>query len=714
MCLLLSDLLYGFLWPPNVSANALLFRSELSYSTSDTKSENKTTGQTIRANFDRFDQLYDLDVTKEIYPYLTFGTGTLFELNRLETDTGNVQTITKERILRPYVRFDLSNPLHQAGVEYRRNQRDVDTTGVPDIEFVREEYLSFFSWRPEDLPRLDLRYIHIHTYDDPDTVDEIEKLFALETNYSPWEVLNLDYFYSRIDTDNRLENFDTLLQTHLGRIEYADRFFENRLSLSTTYRIRYSRLELPGTATQDIPLQRSQGLFSLDDTPQDGPALEVNSALIDGNLVASAGIDIGLGGDETTLTNIGVDFGFDLDVNEVRIWVDRNLTDAIANTFSWDVYTSPDNTDNSTWTFITTVFPADFGTFENRFEIAFPTVNTRFIKVVTTPLSSAVPGAANFPNIFVTEIQAIRTVIGAEVDNEIENLDQNYDLNLRARLSKKTVLSYNLNFVSREEDPSSFDRKQLSNELSLSHIFNNVFSARARGLRTDTDENNEHTTTYRYSTALRAAYIPTFDQTLTLSGTSVKEEEDSSDEFSVILRTNATLYRNWSMFVDTGYSWDRPLDSDDVEEDLLFRAGTNLQPNEKISIDMNYQARKRLEPEDTFRYEWDISAFYVPFTTLSLNASLRVVDRENQNRRTFQSYTMSWSPFRDGSLQLFFTWNETLTNVEDQKTRSIGPGLNWTISKHFFFEMFYNIVEQDSNTQKVDTDTLVANLRINF
>jgi hypothetical protein len=452
----------------------------------------------------------------------------------------------------------------------------------------------------------------------------------------------------------------------------------------------------------------------LDDTPEDGPALQVNNALIDGNLVASTGIDIGLGGDETTLTNIGLDFGTDVDVNEVRIWVDRNLTDAIASTFSWDVYTSPDNTNNSTWTLVVTVFPAEFGTFDNRFKIAFPSVNTRFIKVVTRPLSPAVPGAGNFPNIFVTEMQAIRTIIGAEVDNEIENLDQDYDLNLRARLSEKTSLGYSLNFTSQEEDPTSFDRKRLSNDLSLTHIFNNFFSARARVLRTDEDENNEHTTTYAYSTALRAFYLPTFDQTLTFSGQSVKEEEDSSDEFSLILRSNARLYRNWSAFVDMGYSWDRTLGSEDVQEDLFFRTGTNLQPNEKITLDMNYLARKRLEPEESFRYEWDVTAFYVPFTTLSLSARVNVVDREDQNRRTFQTYTMNWSPFRDGSLQAFFTYSETLSNVEDQRQRVIGPGLNWTISRHFFFEMFYNIVEQDSNTQKVDTNTLIANLRIKF
>jgi hypothetical protein len=162
----------------------------------------------------------------------------------------------------------------------------------------------------------------------------------------------------------------------------------------------------------DACQQSSQGLFSLDNTPQDGPALQVNNALIDGNVIASAGLDIGLGGDETTLTNIGVDLGFEVAVDQIYIWVDRSLTSAVADSFSWDVYTSPDNTNSSTWTLTATVFPADFGIFENRFKIPFTQVNTRFIKVVTTPISPTVPDSANFPNIFVTEMQAFVTVPG--------------------------------------------------------------------------------------------------------------------------------------------------------------------------------------------------------------------------------------------------------------------------------------------------------------
>jgi len=160
------------------------------------------------------------------------------------------------------------------------------------------------------------------------------------------------------------------------------------------------------TVDVDTKITPTQGLSSIDDTPDDGPALSVNPALIDGNLVISAGLDIGLGGDESTLTNIGLDLGLPTDILKIQLWVDRRLTAAVSNSFSWAVYTSPDNIDTSTWTQVATLFPAPFDTVENHFDITFPRVTTRYIKVVTRPMSPLVPGAAGFPNIFITEVDS--------------------------------------------------------------------------------------------------------------------------------------------------------------------------------------------------------------------------------------------------------------------------------------------------------------------
>jgi len=695
----------------NVCAEGVNFRTELTYTNSDIENTNKSTGQKIKSNFYSFDQVYNFDVSKTIYPYLTFAAGTFFELLNSTSKTAGTKTDTEERLLVPFVQLNLNNPLYQAGIQYRRTQRNSQPPAGPNTENVREEINTSFGWLPSELPSLNLRYSHVHSYNDPKTQDEIQKLLYLASEYTAWEDLRFDYSYNRNETEDRLTDFTTLDQTHFGRVEYSNDFLDRLLSLNTSYRIEYNSLEFTTGGSSDVALQRSQGLFSLDNTPQDGPALPPNGALIDGDVFASANIDIGLGGDETTLTNIGLDFGFTTSVDQIRLWVDRRLTTGIANSFSWAIYTSPDNRDNSTWTLATTVSPAVFGDFDNRFEIRFPAVTTRFIKVVTTPLSPAIPGSANFPNIFVTEMQAFVTV-SRQAQDKRTSTEQYYDLSLRARLSEKTVIGYSLNYTLQERDPSDDERSQLSNDLFMSHIFNEIFSTSARVSRTDTSENNDDTVTHTYSALLRGNYLPTFQQILSFSGTNEKEEDDSSDDFSVVLRNNANLYRGWSAFVDSGFNWNRPLASDTVEKSVLVRAGTNVEPHRKLTINLNYQLRKNVEPEKNTDADFNLEAFFTPFTTLSINARLNVTQREET--RTLQNYVVNWSPFPDGTLQFFFTYNETLQSEENARQRTIAPGLSWTIGSHIFLDITYNIITDESDTQKTEANTFVSNVRITF
>jgi len=698
-----------------VCADDISLNGEITYQNLDSTTTNKITGEKFDSDAYLFLQQYNLNLSKTIYPYLTFETGTLFELNETTNRSEGSKIETDQRILKPFVELRLDNPIYQASLQYTRTEIHESTTNTPNTEDSRDEYDALFGWRPVDLPDVVLRYSYTHTYDDPETVDLVDKLLTVESNYTAWRKLRLNYFYSRTETDNRLTSFDTLEQVHFGRAEYSDNFWDGRLFFDTSYRINYNIFEFSGAPSAQAPLLRFQGLFSLDNTPQDGPALTVNNALVDGNLTASTGIDIGLGGDELTLTNIGVDLGSSVEVNEIEIWVDRRLTDPVANSFSWSVYTSPDNTNFSTWTLVATVSPAPFGTFDNSFSISFSAVNTRFIKVVTRPLSPTVPGAPSFPNIFVTEMQAFGTVAGASFQEKQKNIDWTYDLNLRAKVTDKTTLGYNFFYNFRDQDPISNERTELSNTLSLNHIFNEIFSTAARLNRTDTkEENGVDIVEHNYSLSMKGAYLPTFDQTLTFSGRSENAEDDSSDNVSVILRNNARLYRGWSALLDLGYNWDRPAGSDETDQSILLRAGTNFVPNQMLTINLDYLQREIIEPEKDSRYDFTVEAFFVPTAALSFNARFNIVDRTGSETRTLQNYVVSWSPFPEGALQFLFTYNETLESVENRRDTTIGPGLSWTISNHFFLEAFYNYQKTKTDSVKTESNNLFAKFRLTF
>ena len=260
----------------NVWAEGVNFRTELTYINSHQENTNKSTGEKIKSDFYSFDQLYNLDLSKTLYPYLTFAAGTFFEQDYSTGKTAGTKAKTEERVLIPFVQLNLNNPLYQGGIQYRRTERSEQTTDVPNIETFRDEINTSFGWQPAELPSLNLRYNYFHTYDHPETQDDIQKLLYLETAYTAWEALNFDYIYTRTDTHDRLTNFDTLNQNHFGRVQYANDFFEGLLSLNTSYKINYNTVEFSSSGSSELPLQRTQGLSSFDDTPQNGPALAVN------------------------------------------------------------------------------------------------------------------------------------------------------------------------------------------------------------------------------------------------------------------------------------------------------------------------------------------------------------------------------------------------------------------------------------------------------
>ena len=718
ICLILIIFLFDALWLSNARADGVRFNSDLLYNKAKTSTKLKTTGESFDSDYYQLDQTYNLNVSRRFYPYLNFETGAVYEYNKLSSDSQGNKVDVDEQILNPFVQLDLDNPLYNAGMAVRSRRREEKITGIPKTQDYRDEIAGSVGMTPGDIfPNWNLRYSHVHTYDDPETIDEIQKTLLLDTSWRPWEGLNADYTYTRIDSEEKSQNFDTLQQTHFGKIGYIRNFFDGRLSMNSAYTINYNTFEFSsGTGSVENPLLRSAGLSSLDNTPEDGPALSVNDALIDGNLIASAGLDIGTAGDQTQALNIGLDLGFPQGVDQIRIWVDRLLTTVVANSFTWSVYTSPDNTDLSTWTLVATISPATFATFDNRFEIVFPEVNTRFIKVVTRPLSPVVPGSANFTNIFVTEMQAFITQSGSSVKNESSVTDQTVNFNLRGRLSDQTIANYNMVYSQQDSDPGNDQRTQLSNSVYVNHTFNNVFSANVNGLRTDTSILDEDTVSYNYGASLRAAWLSTFDQALTYTGRYEDSDLGTASQSSLFLRNNANLYRGWSAFLDLGYSWEETFSGEKITSSVI-RPGTSLQPHPTVDLNLDFSFKRTeqsgadIGPTDETR--WNAQAFYTPFTNLSFFGKVNGLHRDGETD-VYQQYSVNWSPFPDGDLQFFFNFNEILISENNQKQTVVGPGVKWTIGRHFTLDASYNWTTDDSDIQKIESNIFNAEFQAIF
>jgi hypothetical protein len=700
-------ILFNIIASSNAGADRINLQGEFTYTNSDSETTNKTTGLTAASTFSVFNQRYNLDFSKTIYPYLALGGGTRYELNN-STSTFQVgETETEETILRPFLELNLNNPIYKAGVKYRRTQIENKITGIPDTEDFRDEVDTVLGWKPAGLPEWNLRYFYTHTYDDPETVDSIENLLTLDGRHNIGNELDLGYFYTRTARENSISGTETLEQTHNGRIDYSRNLLNKRLFLNTGYRIRYNTFEFETIGNVEFPVLLDHGLSSNDDSLL-AVTLDINDELIDGDRDASAGINIGSLGSAAQLPNIGLQFVLLGDVDKIHVWVQEPLSQAVAASFSWTIYTS-DN--NITWTPGETV-SGSFGPFENRFVISFQAVNTEYIKVVTTPLA-----AGEVPeNIFVTEMWAFTTVSGVTLDKQTTITEHNYNLNLRGKLGDQTVLGYNMFYNLLERDPSSEKKTELSNSVYLRHRFNRIFSGTTSFAQTDRTLNDEQSVNNTYSASLRAAYLETLEQILTYSGTQTSEDEGSGSTDSLFLRTNAELYRGWSAFLDLGYSSDSPAGRADATSTII-RSGTNIVPNAKTTININYSITDTQESggenRQTSKSILDTQIFLTPFRALSLNAKLRFEDREDSTT-TSQNYSANWSPFPDGDLQFFFTYTETLRPEDDQESRTIGPSMKWTIGRHAFLDMAYTVTENETRLQTIESNSLNAKLRIVF
>ena len=146
--------------------------------------------------------------------------------------------------------------------------------------------------------------------------------------------------------------------------------------MSSTYNINYEEIKTSTSATTpgaggtvSIQLFPLAGL-SINNNTVTPLTLNANPALIDGNLALSAGINLGLpplGGD-TTARNMGLDFFLPTEVNQLLLWVDRDLSTAPAIvtffTANIQVFSSSDNLN---WTPVPLALPPiTFGPFQNR------------------------------------------------------------------------------------------------------------------------------------------------------------------------------------------------------------------------------------------------------------------------------------------------------------------------------------------------------------
>jgi hypothetical protein len=710
-----------FLVPPAARADKLQGTVEYNYSFSETKTRTEGT-ETVKSDVKSFSQRYRLNFDKSIYPFLTVRGGGLFEKADSSVDTGGQETDSTLTRTNPYAEVVLGNPLYNAAAGYNRQDETQKSPGTK-AKLTREVYNARLGWQPVDLPTLSVMYTRNDTYDPDRTVENsTRETVQFGSIYKPVSKVDMIYQGTWNRTEERIGGVETTETIHTGQVNYGDRFLEGRFNLQTNYSLSNRRTEIQATRGGDVtaPVQAFAGFSALDDTPAEGE-LNQTPGLIDGNLTASVGIDIGLPAVSDPSGTLPRNLGLDLlqstaEVNGLRVWVDRALPADVAGSFRWTVYVSSNNLD---WTLWQTASAAPFGPFDNRFEVRFPTARTRYVKVVVVPLAATVVGALGFPDIFVTELQAILTLPAAQATQGSTQTTHTANVAAKARLLDNPSLFYDFSlFYTRNEQPSSVSRTLVSNGLSLSKNLNRWLTGTALAARDDIDEPDGRQRVYRYGASLNAIPLRTLTHSLVYSGRNESVGGLTNVRNSLFLNNRATLYRGIDLFLNGGASELRKGDGENTRS-YLANFGTDIRPHPTmtwsifLATDRSERTGGTQKDVTTFTRRARASVAWNPLSAVNLFASSEVVDRE-EGKTTLHNWSLNWSPFQDGTLQMSFAASETLRPEENGLDRLLSPSLRWEIRKGTFLDLSYAYIRSKLLLQETDSRVVSANLQANF
>jgi hypothetical protein len=684
-----------------------------------------SSGNTIKTSSTIYNPRFSLNVNTQIFPNLQLSAGGLIEGSVSEATAENIKVNSKGMNLRPYVNLILNTAPYTFGLGYTRREEYVKAGSGPSVTNINEEYDASFSWKPDGLPTLDVLYTRKNFFDiDREIQDTTDDSVLMGLKYT-YKNLDMKYQANYSDHTDNLTELNTKDLTQTGRVAYSDSFLDRRVSFNTAYTITRDDTTITSSGTGEVSFQifALSGLsINFDIVPpqtQHTVTLNTNPALIDGDLTASAGINIGLpppGGD-TKPRNIGLDLLNVSEVNRLLVWVDRELPQNIANFFSWDIYTS---SDNLTWNFYRTIAPASFGfQFQNRFELGFPTVKTRYIKVVTRPLIPVVIDASKFPNIFITEMQASITKSVQGLKRKTHSTSQYFNADAKTRILNIPSLYYDFSFFYSRTDPSGVYQYTLSNGLSLNHQFNQVFSASARFARDDSVQQDQKITDYIYNASLTATPIRTLTHSLVFGGRNETTSAGSENTYNVLLNNTAQLYQGVDVYLSGGVnSSEKPTKEKQFGTTVTF--GSNIVPHRNLTFNVNISSARSDQkgggkPEfSSYTRSVDMNASFTPFSTLYLYGSLTISSRTDAKTSYLQSYSVNWSPFPGGSLQFNFGYNESLRSEDNGRETNIGPGLTWKITNRATLNMSYQVARNKSLSLKEETNSFSSNLRILF
>lgn len=695
---------------------------EYGYNRNDTDLTDAS-GRSNQTKTDSFTQLYDLRLDRRLYPNLNFHASGIFQKRNDSFDAEGLKRDTTTTTIRPYVGMNLRTPLYFAEAAYGQREEKVKTSGFSSLSTVRESIISTLYWRPDRFPDLKIQFFRDHLFDKERlNVDTVTDLYRATSNYRPVDPLSLYYQGTFRNTELRLSDTTLKETVHNGRVNYSNKWWRRRITFGADYNITKQELETSTTGAGEVGLRvfPFAGLSVSSDTPGN-VVLASNPALIDANAEAGAGVNLGLpppGGDARP-RNIGMDFLVATEINTLYILVDRDVAQ-VADAFSWQIYTSDDDPSDGVqiWVLRQTVSPAIYSSTFNRFEIRFANVTARYVKVVTAPLSPTIPFASAYPTIFVTEIQAEIRRPASEVAGKSSSTFQTGNLDFRAVILEAVNLTYEFTTLFTKRDPGDLSYT-VSNGLSFFRQLNRVFSGNGRVAFENGEDRGGNREALVYTVSLTAVPFQTLSQSIIFSGREESVAGQRNTSTSLLIYNIAKLYEGIDANLSGGISFQED-DTGRESENTRVNAGASFVPNRKVNLTLLFDESRTVTSggnligeTTTHRRAGEADLSITPLPAVHLFGSYRFEESTESLNRNILNYSLSWSPFRDGTLYLNFNYNETI-RTDDTKERSIVPSLQWYVTPRSYLNLSYQNLKAETPALTTVSKIYSGTVRVSF
>jgi hypothetical protein len=660
----------------------------------------------------------------------------------------NQTTNSYQRMLVPELDVILRKNFYNVSTGYRRKEQ-WSTAHYSNAGRVSTDFNFFrFDVTPRNLPTLSFNADRQKTYDHLEVKENYTEndTYRIGSTYNlPSRDLRLGYDIAFSGSENRTPLSATAKTERASfnnnyNIGYTGFLLGRKMNYTAGYQGYYtrSRSTLYNTQTGSIVEERiaNDGFDaqSLSKSEQIGLSGNSNSALIDDNLTASAGVDL-----NSVYNHIGIQILFGKTVDRIYVYVDKDLSTETTpiDLSKWEAYKSNTNQANS-WTQViiksVAAVPYDALNSLYRYEIEFMGQEEAFyFKVINLDTSSV-------SNVNVTEIEAHGTDeitdLGAST-----SVSKSFDQGLNLRVGYRPVpkwdfgLKYSINRA--DENPDSVTD-------SMSGVVENIFSksmdsenavsttnvtrsygANAKWLKSgqlntimrinrnesfdDTGGVNTNSNSYNFS--LNYAPLVEFASTFSaLRNETYNFNDKESINDSLVLSADTKLYRNVNMITDMGYSRSESISSGDVTSTYTIGASldalvtrklsgtldlgynrsvsdTASSSSEDVSTSFSYQAGRLISFSGNFRFfhsdgyndiSTGIGSDWLPLPRIRLNLSYQHRDSETASSITDTVSTYgSWYITKFADIRLSYAYTRTMkTGESENESNNINAGLN--------------------------------------